>query len=98
VVIEFQVRVVERSKGIKGLESVIGDDFEESNMLLNPPTCRGDGEYELTQHQGDLTWCVDNEGTPQPESLTRGHVVCSEQGNQNLPISAKIKISIKNLQ
>lgn len=50
------------------------------SMVLMPPRCSVDGDYQPVQRQGELSWCVDQLGNPIHETLTRGLLKCSLNG------------------
>ncbi|GAB6024412.1 hypothetical protein CHUAL_009577 [Chamberlinius hualienensis] len=56
-----------------------GELFDVSLMVL-PPRCSSNGQYEIIQNQGELQWCVNVEGEPIHRSLTRGNVTCDAKG------------------
>jgi hypothetical protein len=49
-------------------------------MSVSPPVCSLKGDYAREQSQGELSWCVDTQGRPIDDSLTRGSVRCSPNG------------------
>lgn len=49
-------------------------------MSISPPVCTLKGDYSREQNQGEFSWCVDVNGNPIDESLTRGSVRCSPNG------------------
>ncbi|XP_013780700.1 uncharacterized protein LOC106465053 isoform X2 [Limulus polyphemus] len=50
-------------------------------MILKPPKCSPEGGYAVVQHQGTLSWCVDEMGKPLHHTLTIGIVLCDVDGN-----------------
>lgn len=49
-------------------------------MSVSPPICTLKGDFAREQSQGELSWCVDVNGRPIDQSLTRGSVRCSPNG------------------
>lgn len=50
-------------------------------MVVSVPQCSAlDNEYSAVQSQGELSWCVSQEGTPLHDTLTRGKVQCERNG------------------
>jgi len=49
-------------------------------LSLSPPVCTLKGEFAREQSHGEFSWCVDVNGRPIDESMTRGSVRCSPSG------------------
>ncbi|XP_067130970.1 uncharacterized protein [Centruroides vittatus] len=54
--------------------------IKSSKMTVTLPICSPEGGFAITQHQEDLSWCVDKYGNPLHETLTRGDVKCTTDG------------------
>ena len=49
-------------------------------MSISPPVCTLKGDFAREQSQGEFSWCVDTNGRPIDETMTRGSVRCSPSG------------------
>lgn len=65
--------------GNQCIEPIVSQ-VKSTRMTITLPVCSPEGGYAITQHQEDLSWCVDKYGNPLHETLTRGDVKCTTDG------------------